>query len=349
MGDDAVPALKTRKFATRKGEKLKFTELGFGTAPLGNLYRALNEREARATLDAAWEVGCRVFDTAPLYGLGLAETRLGGFLRDKKRSSYLLSSKIGRLLQVCPPEHRTGIGKFFDVPSRREIFDYSHDGVMRSLEFSLERLGVDAIDIVFAHDLDIFTHGSKAASDARIGEFMNGGYKALVKLREQGVIKAIGAGINEWQVAETLARAGDFDLFLLAGRYTLLEQDALASFLPYCAQKNIGILLGGPFNSGILATGPKPGAFYNYARASKTIRDQVARIEAICETHGVKLAEAAIRFPLGHANVVSVIPGGAKPMEVRRNAQMMARKIPVALWKELKHEKLMREDAPAPR
>lgn len=349
MDKETPRAPKFRKFETRRGEKLKFTELGFGTAPLGNLYRALSEREARATLDAAWEVGCRVFDTAPLYGLGLAETRLNGFLRDKARASYLLSTKVGRLLQNCPPEQRTGIGKFFETPARREIYDYSYDGVMRSLEFSLERLGVDSIDIVFAHDVDIFTHGSKEASDARIREFMTGGYPALVKLRDAGVIKAIGAGINEWQVAETLARAGDFDLFLLAGRYTLLEQEALESFLPYCVEKNIGILLGGPFNSGILATGPKPGAFYNYERAPKPIRDRVKRIEEICVMYDVALPEAALRFPLGHEKVVSVIPGAQKPMEVRRNALMMAKRIPAALWRHLKREGLMRADAPTPR
>jgi len=234
-----------RVFTSRSGAELSFTALGFGTAPLGNLYQPVSENTARETLNAAWEVGCRYFDTAPLYGLGLSETRLNGFLRQHDRASYLLSSKVGRLLAVCPPEQRTGIGKFFDTPTRREVYDYSYDGAMRSLEFSLERLGVDSLDIVYCHDVDIFTHGSKAASDARISEFMNGGYKALHDLRAQGVIKAIGVGVNEWQVCETMARAGDFDLFLLAGRYTLLEQEALDSFLPLCEARGIGIALGG--------------------------------------------------------------------------------------------------------
>ncbi len=349
MNQAALPRLKSRTYTTRQGEKLRFTELGFGTAPIGNLYRALGDGQARATLDAAWDNGCRLYDTAPLYGLGLAETRLNGFLRGKKRGDYLLSTKVGRVLRACPPMERTGIGKFFDVPSRQEMFDYSYDGVMRSLEFSLERLGVDHVDIVFAHDLDIFTHGSKAASDACIAHFMGGGYKALAKLRAEGIIKAIGAGINEWQVAETLARAGEFDIFLLAGRYTLLEQEALETFLPYCVQNNIGIFLGGPYNSGILATGPVPGAFYNYSRAPKAVRDRVARIEAVCQRHGVKLAEAAIRFPLGHPNVLSVIPGGQTPGEVRRNREMISAKIPAALWRDLKREGLMRADAPVPK
>ena len=341
--------IRKRKFTSRSGAQLSFTELGFGAAPLGNLYRPMTEKEARATLDAAWTAGCRYYDTAPLYGLGLSETRLNGFLRAKPRESYLISTKIGRLLQLCKPAEKSRADAFFETPTRREVFDYSYDGVMRSLEFSLERLGLDHIDIVYAHDVDVFTHGSKEASDARIAEFMNGGYKALIKLREEGAIKAIGAGINEWEVAENLARIGDFDVFLLAGRYTLLEQEALTSFLPYCLEKNIGVVIGGPYNSGILATGPKPGAHYNYAPASKEVLARVGAIEAICKKHGVKLAEAALRFPLSHPAILSVIPGGQKPTEVRRNAQILSAKIPGALWRELKAEKLLRADAPTPR
>lgn len=347
--DARARTIRKRKFLARSGVELQFTELGFGAAPLGNMYRPLTEKEARTTLDAAWNAGCRYYDTAPLYGLGLSETRLNGFLRAKPRDSYLVSTKIGRLLELCAPKDRSRQNSFFETPSRRERFDYSYDGVMRSLEFSLERLGLDHIDIVYAHDVDVFTHGSRAASDARIKELMEGGYKALIKLRDGGAIKAIGAGINEWQVAEQLARAGDFDAFLLAGRYTLLEQEALQSFLPYCTEKNIGVVIGGPFNSGILATGPKPGAYYNYAPASKEVLDRVARIQAICKKYDVKLAEAAIRFPLSHPAIVSVIPGAQRPSEVVRNAQMIGKKIPPALWRELKAAGLMRADAPTPR
>jgi len=177
---------------------------------------------------------------------------------------------------------------------------------------------------------------------------MAGGYKAMVELRDQGVVKAIGAGVNEWQVTETLARSGDFDLFLLAGRYTLLEQEALETFLPYCQANKIGIVLGGPYNSGILATGPKPGAFYNYDPAPPAILERVARIERVCTAHGVKLVEAALKFPLGHPSVVSVIPGGQAPEEVARNAEIMGAKIPAALWADLKTERLLRADAPVP-
>jgi D-threo-aldose 1-dehydrogenase len=344
-----VRALRNRKLATRSGQTLAFTELGFGAAPLGNLYRPLTEKEARATLDAAWEMGCRYYDTAPLYGLGLSETRLNGFLRAKPRNSYLISTKVGRLLQLCPPDQRSRPDAFFETPSRREVFDYSYDGVMRSLEFSLERLGLDRIDIVYAHDVDVFTHGSKEASDARIREFMEGGYRALRKLRDEGAVTAIGAGINEWQVAETLARAGDFDVFLLAGRYTLLEQEALTSFLPLCVEKGIGVVVGGPYNSGILAIGAKAGARYNYAPAPKEILERVKRIETICKAHGVKIAEAALRFPLSHPAIVSVIPGGQKPSEVKKNAQILGVKVPAALWRELKAEGLLRADAPTPK
>lgn len=338
--------MKTRHFERIRGNGIDFTELGFGAAPLGNLYRAISEDEAQATLSAAWEAGCRYFDTAPLYGLGLSETRLNHFLRGKPRDDYVLSTKIGRLLRACAPQERTGIGKFFDTPSRREIYDYSRDGVLRSLEASLERLGVDRVDILYAHDLDVFTHGSVAAKDARIAEFMASGYAAMVELREQGVVKAIGAGINEWQAAQQLAEQGDFDLFLLAGRYTLLEQEALESFLPLCERRGIGIVLGGPYNSGVLATGARPGAFYNYAEAPRDILDRVARIEAVCARHGVRLIEAALQFPLLHGSVVAVIPGGQRPQEVRSNRDLIDARPPPALWRDLKAEGLVRADAP---
>jgi D-threo-aldose 1-dehydrogenase len=346
--EDAIGTLGVRRFRTRPGEEIAFTELGFGTAPLGNLYRALDEETAQATIRAAWDVGCRYIDTAPLYGLGLAETRLNHFLRGRPRDSYVLSTKVGRVLAVAPPHERTGQGKFFDTPSRREIYDYSREGVLRSVEFSLERLGIDRIDILLCHDVDVFTHGSEEASDRRIREFLEGGYPALHRLRQEGVVKAIGAGVNEWQVCERLARSGDFDLFLLAGRYTLLEQEALETFLPLCLERGIGIVLGGPYNSGILATGAKPGAFYNYEPAPQPILDRVAAIQRVCEAHGVRIAEAALRFPLGYPAVVSVIPGAQSPQEVRRNAETLAARIPPTLWSDLKSAGLMRQDAPVP-
>lgn len=338
--------MKIRHWDRLKNGGIKFTELGFGTAPLGNLYRAISDEDAHQVLEAAWETGSRYFDTAPLYGLGLSETRVGNFLRGKNRDDYVISTKVGRLMKVCPPDQRTGIGKFFDTPNRQEVYDYSYDGVMRSFEASFERTGLDRFDIVFVHDVDIFTHGSKEASDLRIEEFMKGGYYALLSLRDQGVIKAFGGGINEWQVCETLARRGDFDLFLLAGRYTLLEQEALTSFLPLCDQRGIGIVLGGPYNSGILARGPSDDAQYNYSNAPKEVIDRVRRINAACERHGVKMIEAALNFPLQHPAVVSVIPGGQSVTEVKSNHDILGKEIPAGLWADLKSEGLMRHDAP---
>lgn len=234
---------------------LSFTELGFGAAPLGNLYRAISDAKAEAILDQAWAGGVRHFDTAPLYGLGLSETRLNRFLRGKPRDSYVLSTKVGRLLRATTPDKRDGFGKWFEVPARNEVYDYGYDATMRSFEFSLERLGLDRVDILYAHDLDIVNHGTQAALDARLATFMEGGYRALMELRAQGVIAAFGAGLNEWQPSQWLAERGDFDLFLLAGRYTLLEQEALDSFLPLCAARGIGVVIGGPYNSGCLPPG----------------------------------------------------------------------------------------------
>ncbi|MEL6168722.1 MAG: aldo/keto reductase [Pseudomonadota bacterium] len=325
---------------------LTVTELGFGTAPLGNLYRAITDDDAQAILDRAWDSGVRYFDTAPLYGLGLSETRLNRFLRNKPRDAYVLSTKIGRLLKVATPDTRDGMGKWFDVPSRNEVFDYTYDGVMRSLEVSFERLGVDRVDMLFAHDLDVFNRGSQAAVDAGIEELMSSGYKALVELRDQGVIKAFGAGVNEWETCQTLTERGDFDIFLLAGRYTLLEQEALESFLPLAESRGIGIVIGGPYNSGILATGPRDGAFYNYDPAPPEILERVRRIEAICSSHGVRLIDAAFQFPLRHPCVVSVIPGGQGVAEMEGNLAASQAVIPAAVWAELKSEGLMRADAP---
>lgn len=338
--------IRTRHWDRLGTGGLDFTELGFGTAPLGNLYRAISDDDAQAILERAWEAGVRYYDTAPLYGLGLSETRLNRFLRGKPRDRYVLSSKIGRLLAAATPETRDGQGKWFDVPSRREVYDYSHDGVMRSVEFSLERLGVDRIDILYAHDLDLFNHGSQAELDAKLQELMQGGYKALLKLRDEGVIAAFGAGVNEWQPCQWMAERGDFDLFLLAGRYTLLEQEALESFLPLATERGIGIVIGGPYNSGILATGPKPGAFYNYDPAPPEILERVARIEAVCNSHGVRLVDVAFQFPLRHPAVVSVIPGGQGLAEMDGNLAAAAAEIPPALWDDLKTEGLLRQDAP---
>lgn len=337
--------LKTRVWDRLGKGALQFTELGFGTAPVGGLYRPVSGDEAHATMTRAWDAGVRYFDTAPLYGLGQSETRLNRALAG--RSGFIVSSKVGRLLRPTRAgEVRDGIGKWFDVPNRKEIFDYSYDGVMRSVEFSLERTGLDRIDLIYAHDLDIFTHGSAEAMQARLDEFMASGYKALVALRDQGVIRGFGAGINEWQPAQWLVERGDFDIFLLAGRYTLLEQEALDSFLPLCLTRGVGIVIGGPYNSGVLATGARPGAFYNYNPAPDWVLAKVAKIEAVCAAHKVRLVDAAFQFPLLHPAVVSIIPGGQGVAEVDANVRAASAVIPAALWADLKAQGLMRQDAP---
>ncbi len=341
-------ALQTTHWDRIGNGGLTFTKLGFGTAPLGNLYRAITDQEAEAILDLAWDSGVRYFDTAPLYGLGLSETRLNRFLRGKPRDEYVLSTKIGRLLKATTPDKRDGFGKWFDVPSRKEVYDYGYDGTMRSLEFSLERLGADRVDILFAHDLDIFNHGTREVLEDKLSELMAGGYRALMQMRDQGVIRAFGAGVNEWQSCQWLAERGDFDLFLLAGRYTLLEQESLDSFLPLCEARGIGIVIGGPYNSGILATGPREGAFYNYDPAPKEILQQVGRIEAVCKAHGVRMLDAAFQFPLYHPAVVSVIPGGQGVAEMESNLTASKAAIPAAVWHDLKAEGLVRQDAPTP-
>jgi D-threo-aldose 1-dehydrogenase len=260
----------------------------------------------------------------------------------------VISTKIGRLLEDCAPEDVPAYN-FYDTPNRTFRYDYTYDGVMRSHEASLARLQQDRIDILLVHDIDVFTHGTAEASDRYIRElFDRGGYRALEELRAGGIVKAIGGGLNEWQACEKLLGLGDFDCFLLAGRYTLLEQEALDSFLPLCERRDVGIILGGPFNSGILATGPLPDARYNYAPAPPDILARVTRIEAVCLAHGVKLIEAALQFVLGHPAVKTVIPGANSPEQVRANMRLLHARIPPALWADLKSEGLLRADAPVP-
>ncbi len=327
--------------------ELRVPVLGFGCAPLGNMYAEFSDEQARATVRAAFDLGLRLFDTAPLYGHGLAEHRLGEALRWQPRDSYVLSTKVGRLLRPREPAGVDG-GLFARVLPFEGIYDYSYDGVMRSLEDSLQRLGTWRVDILLIHDVDVWTHGSEEARARRFREVMEGGYRALVELREAGVVGAIGAGINEVEACEAFARAGDFDCFLLAGRYTLLEQGALDSLLPLCARKGISLLVGGPFNTGILATGARSGAYYNYAPAPPGILERVAKIEEVCVAFDVPLPAAALQFPLGHPAVAAVVPGARSPEEVRRNRELFATPIPAAFWHTLRERGLLREDAPVP-
>ena len=305
--------MKTRHFDRIGNGGLTFTELGFGTAPLGNLYRAVSDEDANATLEAAWEAGCRYFDTAPLYGLGLSETRLNPFLRCKKRDDYVLSTKVGRIMRACPPEQRTGIGKFFDTPSRREVYDYSYDGVMRSFEASLERLGVDRIDILFVHDVDIFTHGSKEASDRRIEEFMRSGYYALLSLRDQGVIKAFGGGINEWQVCPDACRTRRFRP-VPAGRALHAARTGGARH-PSCRSARSAAsasFSAGPTIQACLPAGrsPAPSTTIPRRRRKSSTASRASRRSA--NATACASSRRPCSFPLLHPAVVSVIPGGQR-------------------------------------
>ncbi|WP_050605458.1 aldo/keto reductase [Ruegeria sp. 6PALISEP08] len=333
---------------SRTTRPVHLTRMGFGGAPLGNLYRTVSDEDAQAALQAAYDAGIRFFDTAPQYGLGRSEHRFGEAITRFGRENIQLSTKIGRLLLDCKP-HEVTPEAFVDVPQKRIVFDYTYDGVMRSHEASRARLGVSNVDILLVHDVCVFSQGSQEMSDAKVRElFDGGGYRALVELREAGEIAAIGAGVNEWQVCEKLLGMGDFDGFLLAGRYTLLEQEALDSFLPLCQKRDVGIILGGPYNSGILATGAVPGAKYNYADAPEDILDRVRKIEDVCTAHDTPLIAAALQFVLGHPCVKTVVPGAVSAAEVQANVALLDRDIPMALWSDLRAEGLIRPEAPLP-
>ena len=324
---------------------LGVTQLGFGGAPLGDFYARLPEPQAIATVEAAYAAELRFFDTSPLYGNGLSEHRFGHVLRQKQRD-FVLSTKVGRYLKPRP-EDKIDRGWFKGGLNFEAVIDYSYDGTMRSIEGSLQRLGLNAVDVLLIHDVDVWTHGVEGY-EIHFRTAMAGAYKALEELRAAGTIQAIGIGVNEIEPCLRFAREGDFDCFLLAGRYTLLEHAALDELLPLCAQKKIGIMLGGPYNSGILATGAIPDAKYNYFIAPPEIMARVARIEAVCKRHKVPIAAAALQFPLGDPSVSSVIPGAVKPEEIERNMVLMRTAIPADLWSELKHEGLMPQHAPVP-
>ena len=287
-----------------------------------------------------------LFDVAPLYGRGLAEHRFGTVLKRLPRASFVLSTKVGRWLKPAPsgpstPSRYRG-GLSFDP-----VVDYSYDGTMRAFEQSLQRLAVPSIDIALIHDVDVWTHG-KDAIEARFKEAMDGAYRALDELRRAKVVKAIGVGVNESAMCARFADAGDIDAVLLAGRYSLLEQPALADFLPLAEQKGIGVMLGGVFNSGILASGAVVGAKYNYRPAPDDVLDRVKRIERVCASHGVALPVAAMHFALGHPAVASLVIGAVTPAEVTRNVAALTARVPASLWADLKREDLLDTHAPVP-
>lgn len=324
---------------------LEVTGFAFGTAPVGNIFREIDDQTSRAMFDRAWDAGVRYFDTAPMYGHGLSELRSSEALRWRNRDDFVLSSKVGRLLR---PARRDSIdfAPWVNAAPFTMEFDYSYDGTMRSFEDSLQRLALERIDILFIHDIDVFTRGAEQPEVFR--KAMDGCYKALEKLRDEKVVKAIGVGVNEWQVCHEALKQRDLDCFLLAGRYTLLEQDALDEFLPLCEERGAAVVVGGGFNSGILATGAKPGAKYNYAPAPAEIMDRVAKIEAVCADHDVPLPAAALQFVVAHPAVPSFCAGTRTVEQLEQNLAWMDHPIPAAFWQTLKDKSLLRVDAPVP-
>lgn len=332
----------TRKRFGRAG--FEVTAFAFGTAPIGNIFRPIDDGTADAMIQTSWDAGVRFFDTAPMYGHGLSELRTGHSLRWKERDGFVLS-KVGRRLK---PKRRSDIdfAPWSNAAANEVIFDYSYDGTMRAFEDSLQRMALERMDVCFIHDIDVFTRGSEQPAVFRAA--MDGSYKALAKLRDEGAVKAVGVGVNEWQVCQTALEQRDFDRFLLAGRYTLLEQEALDTFLPLCEARNVAVVIGGGFNSGILATGAVEGAKYNYAPAPAAVLDRVRAMENVCRAHDVPLPAAAVQFVVAHPAIPSFIAGTRTVEQLDRNLAWFSHPIPDAFWTELKHKGLISERAPVP-
>jgi D-threo-aldose 1-dehydrogenase len=319
------------------GLKPRLSPLGFGTAPLGDLYRELDEAEAIEAITAAVASGMTLIDTSPLYGHGLAEHRVGAALRRVGREKVVLSTKVGRVLSAARgPWDREGYAG--GLPFAATI-DYSYDGAMRSIEQSLLRLGTNRIDIALIHDVDRRNFGD--AVETRFREAVSGAWRALTTLRDEGLVAAIGIGVNESDICMRFAAECDLDCVMLAGRYTLLDQSALGDFLPLAAERGIGILLGGVFNSGILATGAQPGATFDYAPAPPAILERTRRIEAVANRYRVPLAVAAIQAVRHHPAIASVVLGGVSAAEVERNRSAWDAAVPSAFWQELKVDGLI--------
>jgi D-threo-aldose 1-dehydrogenase len=338
--------LRARRVVGRTG--LDVGVLGFGGAGIGNLYRVLREEDASAAVRESYASGVRYFDTAPFYGFGLSELRIGNTLRGAQPMP-VISTKVGRsLVPTGPQDENVGREGYFSPRPFAPKFDYSYDAVRRSHAESLERLGVPRVDILLVHDIGGMTHGN--ANDTYVRQLEDGGYRALRELRDSGAVRAIGIGVNEVAESIRMIEMFEFDCILLAGRYTLLEQTALDPLLPLCARKGVSILCGGPFNSGILATGARAGAraHYNYAAPPADVLARVAKLEALCDEFAVPLQAAALQFPLGHPAVATVIAGAASGEESRNIAAKFAHPIPAEFWRALRERGLVDPRAPLP-
>ena len=325
---------------------LQVSMLGFGGAGIGNLYRPLSDQDALGAVRSSLESGVRYFDTAPFYGFGLSEQRLGAALEGAK-TLPVISTKVGRrLVPTGPQDANEGREGYFSPRPFAPVFDYGYEAVMRSHAGSLERLKVARVDILLCHDIGRLTHGEQHA--ARVREFLEGGYRALRELRDSGAVRAIGLGVNETEVCIELLGQCEFDCILLAGRYTLLEQPALERLLPICEQKRVSILCGGPFNSGILATGSAAPTHYNYAPPPPAVLERVRRLERACAEFGVPLAAAALQFPLGHPAIASVVAGCVTAQEAANAAKLFSHPIPREFWQALRDRGLVEAGAPLP-
>jgi D-threo-aldose 1-dehydrogenase len=315
---------------------LQVTRLGMGSAPLGGLFEDVPEAHALDTVRRALALGINFFDTAPLYGHGKAEVYLGKALAGVPRSSYVLATKVGRLLIPADPSQLEK--REFDRPLPfKPVFDFSYDAVMRSFEESLKRLNLDRIDLLHIHDPDDY-----------YDEAIKGAVPALAKLRGEGVIRAVGAGMNQAEMLARFAREAEFDCFLLAGRYTLIDHTGLKELLPLSVEKGISIIIGGPYNSGVLASGAKPGAKFNYADAPEEILQKVRQVEKVCDRHEVPMKAAALQFTLAHPAVASVIPGARSVEELQDNFRLVSHPIPADFWTDLRKSRLIPDEAPTP-
>ncbi|HET7810104.1 MAG TPA: aldo/keto reductase [Steroidobacteraceae bacterium] len=327
---------------------LEVSVLGFGGAGIGNLYRPLKDEDALGAVQGSLASGVRYFDTAPFYGFGLSELRLGQALRESA-TPYVISTKVGRrLMPTGPQSENEGREGYFSARPFTPVFDYGYQAVMRSHDDSLARLRVPRVDILLCHDIGRLTHGD--SHPARVREFIEGGYRAMRELRASGAVRAIGLGVNEWQVCVELLEHCELDCILLAGRYTLLEQPALERLLPLCVERRVSILCGGPFNSGILAAGSRAAAnaHYDYAAPPPAVIERVRALEDLCAEHGVPLQAAALQFPLGHPAVASVVAGCVTDAEARNCARMLAHPIPAQFWQALRARGLVDGQAPLP-
>ena len=324
------------------------SEIGLGGAPLGDLFEVIEESTAQQILGAAWDEGVRYFDTAPFYGYGKSEHRVGHFLRQQERPQFACSTKVGRVLRPTddPSSFDSGFwagGLPFDLE-----FDYSYDGIMRSFEDSLQRLALPSVEYLIIHDLDFWFHLTESKVQAYLDQLATSGWRALERLRSSGVIKGVGAGINEMGMMPRFLEMVDLDFFLVALPYTLLDQEVLEMEFPQCDERGVRVVIGAVFASGILATGPVEGSKYKYAPAEANVLQKTRKIEAVCSRHGTPLAAAALQLPLAHPIVSAVIPGALAPEHVQQNLHLYRHAIPADLWSELKSSGLLRQDAPTP-